>query len=311
MRKKKATFAGKNKITERNFHFWANWTPDHICRTRKVNCKNCKKSGHFAKVCQSKTVNRIHEEDTGSNTESWPEKDHIQSVNDINRVDFCKAILSVEGQPIEFIIDTGSPVTIIPQNINPKEIKMTSKCFVDVNKTPINFKGEAMVEVKTERTKVTLPIIITEKENTQPLLVLDWLDKLEIGIQGNREINIIRNITANERCEKIFEEFENVFEKNLTVKSLTIDIQLKKHARPIQQKGRPVPIHFQKIVKYELEKLIKKRQLEKADKTTENCFVSLAVTTIKKDKSVKIALDSRKLNESCIKRKATMPNLEE
>ena len=106
----------------------------------------------------------------------------------------------MKGQPIEFIIDTGSPVTIIPPIINPKETNIGSKCFVDVNKNPIKFKGEAMVEVKTERTKVALPILITEKENTQPLLGLDWLDKLEIGLQGNRETNIIRNITANERC---------------------------------------------------------------------------------------------------------------
>ena len=43
-----------------------------------------------------------------------------------------------------------------------------------------------------------------EKENTQPLLGLNWLDKLEkleIGQQGNRETNIIRNITADERRE--------------------------------------------------------------------------------------------------------------
>ena len=81
---------------------------------------------------------------------------------------------------------------------------------------------------------------------------------------------------------------------------------MKKDTKPIQQKGRPVPIHF-----HELEKLIEKGHLEEADKTTENCFVSPAVITIKKDKSVKIALDSRKLNESYIKRKATMPNMEE
>ena len=81
--------------------------------------------------------------------------------------------------------------------------------------------------------------------------------------------------------------------------------------QPIQQKGRPVPIHFQKSVREELEKLIKSGHLEKADKTTENCFISPAVITIKKDKLVKIALDSRKLNEACIKRKAAMPNMEE
>ena len=86
---------------------------------------------------------------------------------------------------------------------------------------------------------------------------------------------------------------------------------MKKVTKPIQQKGRPVPIHFQKIVKNELEKIIEKGHMEKADKTTENCFVSPAFETIKKDKSVKIALGSRKLNEPCIKRKATKPNMEE
>ena len=197
-------------------------------------------------------------------------------------------------------------MTILPTIINPKEIKVTSKCFVDMNKIPIKFKGEAMVEIKTEKAKITLPILITEKKNTQPLLGLDWLDKLEIGLQGSHETNIIRNITASEKGEKIFEEFEILFKKNHTINDLTIDIQLEKDTKPIQQKGRPLPIHF-----HELEKLIEKGHLEEADKTTENCFVSPAVITIKKDKSVKIALDSRKLNESCIKRKATMPNMEE
>ena len=44
-----------------------------------------------------------------------------------------------------------------------------------------------MVEVKTEKTQVTLPILITEKNNTQPQLGLDWLDKLEIGLQGSQK----------------------------------------------------------------------------------------------------------------------------
>ena len=111
--------------------------------------------------------------------------------------------------------------------------------------------------------------------------------------------------------KKIISEHEDLFKNNHTIKDLTIDIQLKEDVKPIQQKGRPVPIHFQKNVRDELEKLIKSGHIEKADETTENCFISPAVITIKKDKSVKIALDSRKLNEACIKRKAAMPNMEE
>ena len=191
-RKRRMTEIGKKKVSNRNCHFCGkpNWSLEHICPARRAQCNNCKKMEHFAKVCKSKTVSRIQKEpSTDSNPESWPEVDHIQSVNGINRVDFYKAILLVQGQPIEFSIDTGSPVTKIPpiiMKINPSEIHKTTQCFQDVNKNPIKFKGEATVKVKTEKSKETLPILITKNKNTQPLLGLDWLDKLEIGLQGTR-----------------------------------------------------------------------------------------------------------------------------
>ena len=78
--------------------------------------------GHLTKVCKSKTVSRIKEVASSDiSTEPWPEIDHIQSVNGVNRVNFYKTILLVHGQPIEFIIDIGSPVTIIPPIITPKK----------------------------------------------------------------------------------------------------------------------------------------------------------------------------------------------
>ena len=52
---------------------------------------------------------------------------------------------------------------------------------------------------------------------------------------------------------------------------------------------------------------MKQGHIEKANNIDKNCFVSPAVFTVKKDKSVKIA----KLNEITIKRKAQMPNMEE
>ena len=121
--------------------------------------------------------------------------------------------------------------------------------------------------------------------------------------------NIIRKIEVNERGEKIIKDYENVFKNNQSTEDLTIYIQLKKDAKPIQQKWRPVPIHLQNTVRNELERLIEKGHVEETDETTENFFMSPAVITIKKDRSVKIALDSRKLNESC-KKKTTMPNME-
>ena len=45
---------------------------------------------------------------------------------------------------------------------------------------------------------------------------------------------------------------------------------MKKDTKPIQQKGRPMPTLFQNSVRHELEKLIEKGHLEKADGTILN-----------------------------------------
>ena len=157
IRKMRTNDTGKKNQSGRSCHVWGklNWTLEHSCSARKAQCNNYKIMGHFAKVCRSKTVNHIREEEeeTDSDTERWPEIDHIQSVNCVNRVDFYEAILLVEGQPIEHIIDTGSPVTIIPPVITTKDLNETAKCFVDVNKNPIKFKGEAKVEVLMTESK--------------------------------------------------------------------------------------------------------------------------------------------------------------
>ena len=100
--------------------------------------------------------------------------------------------------------------------------------------------------------------------------------------------------------------------KNHTIKHLTIDVQLKKFkTNTTEDTASTVSLPKNSAVRQELEKLIGKGHLAKADKTSDNCFASPAVVTIKNEKSIKIALDSRKLNEACIKRKATMPNLVE
>ena len=64
-------------------------------------------------------------------------------------------------------------------------------------------------------------------------------------------------------------------------------------------------------MKNELDRLIKSGHLERLETIEEDCFVSPVVITVKKDKTVKITLYARKLNESCVKKRPHMPNMEE
>ena len=151
-----------------------------------------------------------------------------------------------------------------------------------------------------------MEILITERADITPLLGMDWMKRFKLTIG---EIQLAE-IGQSEK-ERIINKFPDLFENNRTIKDTEINIQLKPGHYPVKQKARPIPLHLQEDVGWELEKLIKAGHLEKVNNVDEDCFVSPVVITVKNDKSVKIALDSRKLNDSCIKRRPHMPNMEE
>ena len=58
-----------------------------------------------------------------------------------------------------------------------------------------------------------------------------------------------------------------------------------------------------------IQEMQQKGHLEKLENVSEKIFISTAVTTVKNDETVKIAWDSRKLNDSCTKKRYQMPTL--
>ena len=78
--------------------------------------------------------------------------------------------------------------------------------------------------------------------------------------------------------------------------------------KPIQTKGRKVPLH---CVKVELNRTEKEGHIVKLGKCDEDCFISPIVITRKKDGSIKLPLDSKLLNNQIFKNKYQMPNIHE
>ena len=71
-----------------------------------------------------------------------------------------------------------------------------------------------------------------------------------------------------------------------------------------------MPIHLQPKVKIELEKLLNDGHIEKLTKCSDQFFISPIVITVKRDQSIKIALDSKILNKDIHKNKYQMPNID-
>ena len=69
----------------------------------------------------------------------------------------------------------------------------------------------------------------------------------------------------------------------------TVNSKFHRNYRISHQKGRKVPIHLQPKVMIELEKLLNEGHIEKLTNCSDLFFIS-PIVTVKKDKSIKIAL---------------------
>ena len=291
-----------------------NWNPTQKCPALDKTCHNCGKKGDFARTCRqrenyknklrnvTKTENPIGE----VSDESESSKYRIEKVNRIiHRHTYLTTTVKINGTEKEFIIDTGSPI-IDNKIMNESEIQKVRHRYQDVNKNEVNFRGKIPVDIEYENNKQKMQLLITERNDITPLLGMDWLKKFKPTI-GN--IRLDENNQSEKR--RIIEKFPDLFQNNTTIKDTEINIQLKLGHYPVKQKARPIPLHLQEAVGKEIEKLMKSGHLEKVNYVDEDCFVSPVVITVKSDKSVKIALDSRILNDSCIKVRPHMPNMEE
>ena len=188
----------------------------------------------------------------------------------------------------------------------PEDIQPLKERYQDVNKNEIKFLETEWVNIEYNNTQTNLSFLITKRTDITPLLGVNWLKQLPITINGislNKETNQLETTRHT--------NFKKLFETNHTIKNTEVKIQIKPGCYPIQQKARPIPYHLQDDVKNELDRLIKSGHLEQLETIEEDCFVSPVVITVKKNKTVKIALDARKPNESCMKKRPHMPNMDE
>ena len=80
--------------------------------------------------------------------------------------------------------------------------------------------------------------------------------------------------------------------------------------KALQQRGRRIPIHIQEKVEHEIRSLIDQGHIICLEKCSDQQFISPIVITVKKDQSIKLAMDSKQINNSIQKNKYQMPNID-
>ena len=121
---------------------------------------------------------------TGHRTQSITST-KIHSTRQMNKdvSDFFTLTALVNNRPIKFIVDSGSPVTLIPKSLFNRitPLKPLKIEYRDINDNKIKFEGKTIAIVEIDGKRNDLEILVTTKK-TNPLLGLDWMKKLGITL---------------------------------------------------------------------------------------------------------------------------------
>ena len=209
------------------------------CPAYGKECLKCGRKNHFSKVCRSKEVTELKEEQKVEEKEN--NEENVYQITNGRGPTLTK--VKIDGCPIDMLIDTGSDVTIISedmwQRIGKPKLSISSKILRQFDGSKIPLMGKCSVLLEHENKYIPVDIIVTKVKKTY-------------GLLGNDVVNYsfsVQELTGNDR-------------KLGCLKNFSAKLELKAGARPIFHESRHIPLHMKKPVERELNRLVQEDVLE-------------------------------------------------
>ena len=144
-------------------------TPRPQRQRREPVCFRCRKPGHFRKECTERAgTRRVHEiaDPEVGQLDLW----QVELVN-VNHVVPQEVTLEVNGRPMSFSVDTGSPVSIIGANVKVPglSLKQSQLALSSYTGHPIPIKGEGMVQVRHKQGPSQLRLAVADLQKATNL----------------------------------------------------------------------------------------------------------------------------------------------
>ena len=179
----------------------------------------------------------------------------------------------------------------------------------------INPKGRLIITIESGGWKIQLaPFIIVDDQKAN-IIGRNILPQIGVKLIQKKQKQNVLNVREQQEWDPEIKQWVKDTFQQLCIrigksKSHIMKTQFNQDFKPIKQKGRRNPVHLQERVEGELNKLMDQNHIIKLDKYSDRQFISPIVITVKKHQTVKLALDSKKINKLIHKNKYQMPNIE-
>ncbi|XP_037501390.1 uncharacterized protein K02A2.6-like [Rhipicephalus sanguineus] len=239
----------------------------NVCRHRNTKCRMCGRKGHLARVCRrsrSRTSGAYVVEEYESESEEFMLAlvAHSATDRDVSRP--LEKVLTWGGQELSMIIDTGSPVSVIPVSVYERHRRrwpalaktaLRLSCFLG----PLPVIGKLTMDVKSGTVTVTSKLVVVGCQG--PLLcgrrTIEEFGKAGVSLLDANSAACVNFVQQNAQLKALLDEFSQLFDNKLgCCEGPPVKLHIKEGARPRFCKARTVPYAMRAQVSAENDRLV-------------------------------------------------------
>lgn len=307
------------------------------CPAYNRKCLNCGMYNHFAVACRKKRVNdiQVHEQYNAMRSDSSDDDVYVSTINvilpneirpiatnklqssnctkpksnPINSVQNTESknwyqTIQVENKSINFKLDTGASVNIIP-----KYIFQDIKTDVKPLRTPINLETYGGGKIKPLGI-AKLHCSVNGKGHYLDFVIVDLKSKPLLGLSGCKRFDLIKRVDSvqSNAKEQFLKDNHDVFDGSGKFPG-KYKIVIPKDSIPEVRPPRRHPSSLKGELKNTLLNLVNKNIIAKVDEPNENQWISNLVIVEKPNGKLRVCLDPQALNKVIIKQHHLLPSV--
>ena len=290
-----------SRLNNRSVCFRCGKSPPHDrqhCPARDATCHKCAKRGHFKAMCRSpRKVGEVHQD---SSSEIDHDDVFLGAVGTAAENPWS-VTLQLNGEPVEFQIDTGAEVSIISDQLHKK---ISSPSLTPVPQT-LRGPGNNVLPVKG---RFSGKLKKENQETEQEIYVAESLHIPLLGRPAIAALGLVQRVKRVQMNSPI-QQFPSLFQGLGKLRG-EYTIKLQEGARPYAlTTPRRVPIPLMKAVKQELERMEKLGVISRISEPTDWCAGMVVVP--KANGKVRICVDLTHLNDSVCRERHPLPAVDQ
>lgn len=268
---------------------------DSRCPAKGVHCHKCGKLNHYARLCQGQR-----------SAQGYKVVSHLEVLS-IGQTQLQVAAL-VCGREVDFVVDTGSPVTILPRHLVSGELEQPDQALCVYSGAPLQLLGKKEVEVSCKGLTKTVHVYVVPYG--RPLMGLDLMGVFGVGVVNNQVCNLPtgtlpespQTLTTNPQPPSLSDPPREAE----PIQGYQHRVEEDPSVPPVRQPLRRLPLSVQAEVGKRLDDLEAQGIIEKVSSSR---WVSPLVVGRKRDGQVRLCVDMRQVNRAVVPDAHPLPRI--